>query len=46
MKNKFIPAIIITLSLGILSSCCLAGYTWYLLKNSSLTAFISNEKIR
>ncbi len=43
--KRIVLALSITIGLGLLSSCALALYTWHLYKTSSLTAFISKEKL-
>ena len=43
--KKLVLALCIIIGLGLASSCALAAYTWHLYKTSSLTAFISNEKL-
>ena len=44
--KKFVLALCLIIGLGLASSCALAAYTWHLYKTSSLTAFISNEKLQ
>jgi hypothetical protein len=43
--KKLVIAVFVIIELGLLSSCALAAYTWHLYKTSSLTAFISNERL-